>query len=425
MGTNSLNNDDAYYDAESFLGYKSKIEYGSVEWLKARRSHKARKSRNMDSGLHTHDETLQELETEATDEVIECTIDKIIPLSNDGGRPVIRRYHPQKMWLWRQWYGTVFQHGTATAVFYMVVTALICLFLKHFDIPEEEDQVLDGSLKAINQVWKFVLTLTTFLLTFYLNQSYTLWRQVYDLSRALQGRTNDIGLLLATHAARDELTGEYTPQAKKLLEDVAMAIRLLHAMVYASKTRIYRVLHTNRAINRMVERGVISQEISDALFMVNVSPNNRVYAILGWIVIQFRVGVKKGVLEGGTGFEEQYLANALQLRSAYATISDVLDARIPLAYGHFVQVMVDTLLFLAPLACYKEMGLFSVITVGILSTFFGGLLDLSKVMLDPLDNEDYCDGVIDMNVGVFIREANSGSIQFYKGAEVLPSSWLQ
>jgi len=309
-------------------------------------------------------------------------------------------------------------------VSYMIIASLVCVVIPRFNNPKDPDDPVDNSLDAFNQVWKYLMTLTTFILTFFLNQSYSLWRQVYNISRSVQGRTNDFGMLLATHAVRDG-DGEYTPEARKLIEDVAMAVRVFHAFVYASRTRAYRVLHTDRALLRMVQRGVMTQEMFVALKELDISPSNRVYALIEWIVIQFRVGLKEGTLEGGYGFEEKYLEKALLLRSQYGTFADVLDARIPLAYGHFVQVMVDVLLFCAPFACYRDMELFSIPAVGILSLFFSGLLDLSKVMLDPFDLEDYCDGIIHMNVGVFIREANNGSERFYKGAEHLPKSWLK
>lgn len=380
--------------------------------------------RNGDIGLVVRNETIDQLETASTLAEIDAAIDTILPMSADGAR-IIRKYKPQPCWLWRQWYGTVFHHGLKKAAVYMLLTTIACVLAEKYDNPKNVDDPVDNSLTSFNQLWKYLLTLTTFILTFFLNQSYNLWRQVYNLSRSVQGRTNDFGMLLATHAARDPATGMYTPAAKKVIEDVAMAIRVFHVLVYATKTRIYRVLHTDRAMARMVERGVMSREMKDALQRLDISPSNRVYALMEWITVQFRVGLEEGTLKGGAGFEEKYLEKALLLRSQYGTFGDLLDARIPLAYGHLVQVMVDVLLFCAPFACYKDMGYFAIAAVGILSIFFAGLLDLSKVMLDPLDNEDYCDGVIDINVGVFIRESNGGSVRFYKGAEHLPKSWLK
>jgi len=58
------------------------------------------------------------------------------------------------------------------------------------------------------------------------------------------------------------------------------------------------------------------------------------------------------------------------------------------------------------------MGIFCVVLVGILTLFYRGLLDLAKVFLDPLDMEDYCEGAVFLNLGVFIREANNSSMRW-------------
>lgn len=62
------------------------------------------------------------------------------------------------------------------------------------------------------------------------------------------------------------------------------------------------------------------------------------------------------------------------------------------------------------------MGFYSVISVGILTLFYRGLLDLAKEFLDPLDREDYCDGAVYLNLAVFIREANAASTRWFRAA---------
>jgi hypothetical protein len=62
------------------------------------------------------------------------------------------------------------------------------------------------------------------------------------------------------------------------------------------------------------------------------------------------------------------------------------------------------------------LGIFSVVSIGILTVFYHGLLDLAKVFLDPLDNEDYCEGCVYLDLAVLIRESNAGSTRWMKGA---------
>lgn len=68
-----------------------------------------------------------------------------------------------------------------------------------------------------------------------------------------------------------------------------------------------------------------------------------------------------------------------------------------------------------------ETGAWSVISVGFLTLFYSSLLDLAKVLLDPLNNEDVC-GSVHMDLGVLIRESNAGSVRWKNGAEYLPFS---
>ena len=76
------------------------------------------------------------------------------------------------------------------------------------------------------------MTLTTFIVTFFLGKAYDFWRISYKLGRSIQGRLQDINLMLATHCFRDA-QGEYTPDSRSILEDTARHVRLLHGLFWA------------------------------------------------------------------------------------------------------------------------------------------------------------------------------------------------
>mmetsp|Transcript_25544 Transcript_25544/g.55833 ORF Transcript_25544/g.55833 Transcript_25544/m.55833 type:complete len:455 (+) Transcript_25544:101-1465(+) len=366
--------------------------------------------------------SFEELDERATLEDIDASIDLIA--TDVVGANVIRPVKPNRTWLWRQWRGTVLVSGVWNACITVTISVILSIVLPRIGKGSTDlHPFVIEALSAFNVLWKYMLTLSTFILTFFLSQCYALWRNVYNLCRSVQGRTNDFGLLCATHAARDA-KGEYTPEARRLLLDIAMAVRLYHAFAYATKARRFRILHTPRALMRMVERGIMTKEMHDAIRKLDISTANRSYAMLEWIMIRWTKGLRDGTLQGGPGLEQTLLEKACMLRSQYGTFGDVLDARIPLAYAHIVQVMVDTLLLCSPFALYSDMGCLCIFASAVLTVFFVGLLDLSKVMLDPLDNEDYLDHMIEMNVGVFIRESNGGSTRFWKGAEYLPQNWV-
>jgi len=70
---------------------------------------------------------------------------------------------------------------------------------------------------------------------------------------------------------------------------------------------------------------------------------------------------------------------------------------------HFVQVLVDVFVWTAPVALYAELGVWSVICVGVLTLFYTGLMDLAKIFLDPLNKETFCNNSIYMDIGILIR----------------------
>jgi len=84
-----------------------------------------------------------------------------------------------------------------------------------------------------------------------------------------------------------------------------------------------------------------------------------------------------------------------------------------------VQVLVDSLVMVAPFALYPELGSLSTPLVGLLALFFRGLLALSKSFLDPFGNEGYEDQCL--HVDVLASEINFGaSKRWIQAAGVLP-----
>jgi hypothetical protein len=88
-------------------------------------------------------------------------------------------------------------------------------------------------------------------------------------------------------------------------------------------------------------------------------------------------------------------------------IDDFRAGRMPLAYVQMVQVLVDSLVMIAPFALYPETGLLSVPLAGLLALFFRGLLALSKSFLDPFGVEGFKEQNI--RVDVLVSELNFGA----------------
>lgn len=93
-----------------------------------------------------------------------------------------------------------------------------------------------AQLLGLNQLWEYQLTLTTFILTFFTSQSYSHWRSVYFTTRAVQGRANDMCLLLALGAERSKRIGSsgYSERGGALLNLCSRLIRLSNTFFWAA-----------------------------------------------------------------------------------------------------------------------------------------------------------------------------------------------
>ena len=98
-------------------------------------------------------------------------------------------------------------------------------------------------------------------------------------------------------------------------------------------------------------------------------------------------GFRDGSLVGGDGAEREMIKRITDLRAEYFSIGDLCAGRMPLAYVQFVQILVDSLVWLAPLSLYSGLGSLSIPLCAVLTHFFKGLLELSKSFLDPFGND--------------------------------------
>ena len=288
---------------------------------------------------------------------------------------------------------------------------------------------LNDYLAGFSTLWGQLLSVTTFTLTFFVNQSYALWRKCSELSRRLQGRLHDIGLNLATHADRKTPSdpsepSTYTPAARQILELMSRYIRLFNLLTYASFTRSHRPILTPRGMRRLVERGLMTAQEREILVDASIPATQRHSAILMWMIRLYYDGREAGHIGGGSGFEQQTIEKFHIIRSQYGAIGDELQGRMPLAYAHIVQVLVDLILWMYPvMALSSGMSPFlAIIGTGLLTVSYQGLFDLAKQFLDPYDNENYGKGEDPLCVDTLIAETNAGSVRWMYGFEQLPFS---
>ena len=375
----------------------------------------------------------QDEEDPAEMELIDSVIQEIEGKKSLYEGNIIRPYKPHRRWLWSRYHGTILQHVAIPTLLNMLWSACFIAFVRHHTMGASEWATMSGlgmppdathpfiaKLNMVHTIWSYQQGLTTFILTFFLNQAFSFWRDIYNLGRQIQLRLNDFHLILATTAVRDR-DGAYTAASESLLDDIGQYSRLFHALLWAANARRFRVLSTPRGMTRMASRGLMTSRQLDVLQnSLDLPEDQKHNAVLEWMWIRSDRSMADGTLVSDAAHRQLLLDKIVQLRCTFAMIGDKLDGRMPLAYTHFVQVLVDVFVWTAPIALYAELGAWSVICVGVLTLFYTGLLDLAKIFLDPLNNEDFCKNSIYMDIGVLIRESNAGSTRWKNGAARLP-----
>lgn len=266
------------------------------------------------------------IEQVSTEKLLDILIDESVRTSSR--EPIMMQFNPSRWQLWRQWRGTVFSETWKSGLLNMALATFVVFLYKLY--PNLKDL-----LQGFSILWGQLLSVTTFTLTFFLNQSYGLWRKCYDYSRRLQGRLNDLGMTLAAHATRNlpsspDIPSTYTPQSKQALELVSRYVRVFNLLTYASFTRSHRPILTPRGMRRLVERGILTQKEREILtdaeipatqrhnagefpmnpiipYCIVISRQTHKIAVLVWLIRIFLEGRQTGIFEGGYGFEEQFM----------------------------------------------------------------------------------------------------------------------
>ena len=346
--------------------------------------------------------------------------------------PAIPQFYPRRPWLWSQWNGTILKRVLPREVLLTLVFAMSIAWLQPALQPVAAAHAVSASagaagaaiasaLASIEKVWILASSLVSFTLSFFLRESYDFWRQVYKLCRTVQGRLNDISMLAASAAERDA-SGNYTDDARQLLDLLSRYVRLFSILMYASCTSRFAILRTPRGLSELVKRGALTSAEQNALLQ---SSSGHV-AVLQWINTLLSSGLADGRLCGSrTGGDPHALqlslhAKQTELRAAYASISDQLTGRMPLAYTQLVQIMADLLIGFTPLALLHSVGGVGAIFGSTLVTLFhSSILNLAKMFLDPLNNDQYS-GNCGINVATMMQETNRGSVRWIKAALWVP-----
>jgi len=367
-------------------------------------------------------------ESLSTMQEVDALINQITGTQALYGGDIILPYKPERLWLWRQFSGTVLTISIETMVVSMLACAVFVTFAREasgevpwsmeFVVPDK-DLPFVQRLSQLHQIWDIQRALTTFVLTFFVNQSFDFWKAVYQLGRDVQGKLNGFNLVLATNVKRNE-DGELTPESEAFLKDVGQFSRLFHVLMWAGKAKRFSILTSPEGLQRMESRGLMNEKQRLILLDLKLTNDQLFIAPLEWMMIRSNRAVAEGTLDSDNATKSTLLREYMFLRNAYCAISDKLDGRMPLAYVNFVQLLVDSFVLFTPIALYADLGEFSVLAVGLVSFFYPGLNNLAKIFLDPLNNENFCENSIFMDLGVLIRETNGDSTKWRKSGTKVP-----
>lgn len=183
-------------------------------------------------------------------------------VSDEANRPIVCEYEPSAFWLWTKWRGTVLSMTFTPVIFNMFVGVLVAAACQHFSespswntlaVPPQTDPLIQ-QLHGLESLWQYQLTLTTFILTFFTSEAYRHWKDVYFTTRRIQGRINDICMLVTM--------GATTPDKdlkKELVDTCTRLIKLSHTFFWAATPTC-----SNGVLDGGVEDGDHNEDISTA-----------------------------------------------------------------------------------------------------------------------------------------------------------------
>lgn len=202
-------------------------------------------------------------------------------------------------------------------------------------LPPDKDLSFIQNLSEIKVIWELLKTLTTFVLTFFVNRCFNFWDSVYRSAREVQGKISGFNLLLATNVVRNQ-DGTHTTESEQFLEEVGQCTRLFHILFWASKTKRFSALMSNEGLKRMESRGLMSSTQLKILLDMDISNEQLHSAPLEWMMIRTNQAMDENVLLADNATKSALLREFMSLRNAYANIGNLIEGRMPLAYGKII-----------------------------------------------------------------------------------------
>ena len=204
------------------------------------------------------------------------------------------------------------------------------------EIRRSNDSFFVELLSSIGVVWEYILTLMIFTLSFFVNQAYHHWLRVYSAARTIQGRVNDIAMLVTAGAVRSNEYGEIVDgvstagyqsadangeshknddgsegrlDTRNLVLDVMRYLRMSHTFFWASTltrsdglardvdliegredgfdpTQITPKLLSEEGLELAVGEGQLTRNKVNALLDTGLPPSQYPYVLMEWAMLR-------------------------------------------------------------------------------------------------------------------------------------------
>ena len=103
-------------------------------------------------------------------------------------RPIMVQFDPEAKSIWRHWRGTVLAETWKSAAKHAIWAVLVYILFQRYS-------TMKTWLKGFQTIWGELLAVTTFTLTFFVNEAYSCWRKCLDICYKVQGRLNDLSMV--------------------------------------------------------------------------------------------------------------------------------------------------------------------------------------------------------------------------------------
>ena len=114
--------------------------------------------------------------------------------------------------------------------------------------------------------------------------------------------------------------------------------------------------------------GYMTNEQYDSLLEIGFRGSGAWQACLTWMTTNFTAAATEGHIKEST-YLLVLLENTTKLRGLMVDVDDMYAGRCPIVYIHFVQLLVDCYIIIAPFALVVTSGYWAILSVAILTLF--------------------------------------------------------